>query len=369
MRQADAGCFLLAQTLPTTPSCGGGRSGPWYGEPALRRTVAAVMFCSPRFRQTPRRTSDGAFTLFKDKVIGCGRGQSAERRHSTGFQRLVGGALPWRYQSGPGGSLGSRRLKAPHADRQISCAGDRHKSGLLIDEGLGGGRGGPYTTPAGSVGGAVGRLGHEDDTYMRNGTRSKFTVSIADGVESSNDWTADESKLNVRQVFATLDHLAAFKGNRVFENATLWAGKRFDRDNFDIHWMDSDVVYLAGTGGGIYDVQMNKDWRSNYSLIGRSYGDFSQGGLNADVASYILTSNQFFEEGQWQWMFNGIGAKKNDFGTRTNKAGVTPADFGLHSMLANHQKNFSAEKASSKRHCSMGKVWGQRSRTLVRMVN
>ncbi|BCT33416.1 carbohydrate porin [Pseudomonas protegens] len=224
------------------------------------------------------------------------------------------------------------------------------RSGLLIDEGLGGGRGGPYTTPAGSVGGAVGRLGNEDDTYMRidlskeiyaqNGTRSKFTVSIADGVESSNDWTADESKLNVRQVFTTLDHIAAFKGNPVFENATLWAGKRFDRDNFDIHWMDSDVVYLAGTGGGIYDVQMNKDWRSNYSLIGRSYGDFSQGGLNADVASYILTSNQFFEEGQWQWMFNGIGAKKNDFGTRTNKAGLTPADSGLHSMLANHQKNF-----------------------------
>lgn len=43
MRQADAGCFLLAQTFPTTASCGGGRSGPWHGEPALRRTVTAVM--------------------------------------------------------------------------------------------------------------------------------------------------------------------------------------------------------------------------------------------------------------------------------------------------------------------------------------
>ncbi|RML62234.1 Sucrose porin, partial [Pseudomonas syringae pv. maculicola] len=138
------------------------------------------------------------------------------------------------------------------------------RSGLLINDGLGGGRGGPYTTPAGSVGGAVGRLGNEDDTYMRfdlskeiyaqNGTRSKFTVSIADGVESYNDWTATESNLNVRQVFTELDHIAAFKGNPVFENATLWAGKRFDRDNFDIHWLDSDVVFLAGTGGGIYDV-------------------------------------------------------------------------------------------------------------------
>ena len=224
------------------------------------------------------------------------------------------------------------------------------RSGLLINDGLGGGRGGPYSTPAGSVGGAVGRLGNEDDTYMRidlskeiyaqNGTRSKFTVSIADGVESSNDWTADESSLNVRQVFSELDHVAAFKGNSVFENATLWAGKRFDRDNYDIHWLDSDVVFLAGTGGGIYDVQMSKSWRSNYSLIGRDYGDFSEGGLNADVESYILTSNQFFDNGQWQWMFNAIGAKKNDFSTRTNEAGLTPADSGLHSMLANHQKKF-----------------------------
>ena len=36
------------------------------------------------------------------------------------------------------------------------------RSGLLINDGLGGGRGGPYSTPAGSVGGAVGRLGNED---------------------------------------------------------------------------------------------------------------------------------------------------------------------------------------------------------------
>ncbi len=249
----------------------------------------------------------------------------------------------------------------------------------MINDGLGGGRGGPYTTPAGSVGGAVGRLGNEDDTYMRfdlskeiyaqNGTRSKFTVSIADGVESYNDWTATESKLNVRQVFTELDHIAAFKGNSVFENSTLWAGKRFDRDNFDIHWLDSDVVFLAGTGGGIYDVQMTKDWRSNYSLIGRNYGDFSEGGVDADVESYILTSNQFFDNGQWQWMFNAIGAKKNDVGTRTNQAGFAPADSGLHTMLANHQKDFSAAKVSSRPRCSMGRAWVHRSRTLVRMAN
>ena len=222
------------------------------------------------------------------------------------------------------------------------------RSGLLVGEGLGGGRGGPYVTPAGSVGGAVGRLGNEDDTYMRidlskeayaqNGTRSKFMVSIADGVETSNDWTADESSLNVRQAYAELSELAAFKGNSVLENATLWAGKRYDRDTFDIHWLDSDVVYLAGTGGGIYDVQLGDNWRSNFSLMGRDYGDFSASGGDADVESYILTANQFFAEDRWQWMVNAIGAKKND--SRSNAAGLTPADSGVQSMLAHHQKDF-----------------------------
>ena len=222
------------------------------------------------------------------------------------------------------------------------------RSGLLVGEGLGGGRGGPYVTPAGSVGGAVGRLGNEDDTYMRidlskeayaeNGTRSKFTVSIADGVETSNDWTAEESSLNVRQAYAELGEIAAFKGNPMLENATLWAGKRYDRDTFDIHWLDSDVVYLAGTGGGIYDVQLGDSWRSNFSLMGRDYGDFSASGGDADVESYILTANQFFAEDRWQWMVNAIGAKKND--SRSNAAGLTPADSGVQSMLAHHQKDF-----------------------------
>ena len=222
------------------------------------------------------------------------------------------------------------------------------RSGLLINEELSGGRGGPYVTPAGSVGGAVGRLGNEDDTYMRidlskeayaqNGTRSKFTVSIADGVESSNDWTAEESSLNVRQAFAALDHIAAFKGNPMLENATLWAGKRYDRDTFDIHWLDSDVVYLAGTGGGIYDVQLGDNWRSNFSLMGRDYGDFSASGGDADVESYILTANQFFAEDRWQWMVNAIGSNKNE--SRSNAAGLTPAESGVHSMLAYHQKDF-----------------------------
>jgi maltoporin len=38
--------------------------------------------------------------------------------------------------------------------------------------------------------------------------------------------------------------------------AQIEAGKRFDRDNFDIHFTDSDIMFLGGTGGGINDV----DW-------------------------------------------------------------------------------------------------------------
>lgn len=66
---------------------------------------------------------------------------------------------------------------------------------------------------------------------------------------------------------------------------------------------------------------MNKSWRSNYSLVGRNYGDFSEGGINADVESYILTSNQFFDNGQWQWMFNAIGSRKTTLAPAVMKRG------------------------------------------------
>lgn len=295
------------------------------------------------------------------------RASAAERRASAAEQQAQATALELqRLKSGAALPASSPALDARLAQVEAALEQQQEKSetssnlsdgfsfhgyarsGLLVGEGLGGGRGGPYVTPAGSVGGAVGRLGNEDDTYMRidlskeaqaqNGTRSKFTVSIADGVETSNDWTAEESSLNVRQAYAELSELAAFKGNPVLENATLWAGKRYDRDTFDIHWLDSDVVYLAGTGGGIYDVQLGDNWRSNFSLMGRDYGDFSASGGDADVESYILTANQFFAEDRWQWMVNAIGAKKND--SRTNAAGLTPADSGVQTMLAHHQKDF-----------------------------
>ena len=152
------------------------------------------------------------------------------------------------------------------------------RSGLLINDQASGSQGGPYLTPAGSVGGAVGRLGNEDDTYMElnlehkgrldNGTTTRYKIMLADSQESSNDWTASTSSLNVRQVFAELGNLPSFADNATFKDATLWAGKRFDRDNFDIHFLDSDIVFLAGTGAGIYDVKWSDNAHSNsYNFV------------------------------------------------------------------------------------------------------
>ncbi|TLF51732.1 carbohydrate porin [Halomonas urmiana] len=196
------------------------------------------------------------------------------------------------------------------------------RSGLLIDEDGKSAEGGPYLTPAGSQGGAVGRLGNEPDTYaeaifnyrMRfdNGAKARYTTMIADGTTTSNDWTADESNLNVRQVYAEFSDLPSFTG--AFENTAIWAGKRFDRDNFDIHWLDSDIVFLAGTGAGIYDMQLADSWKSNLSLYGRSFANYpvdrEDPGLTGDTDNLILTSNNYF--GNWQWMLSGMSAADND---------------------------------------------------------
>lgn len=220
------------------------------------------------------------------------------------------------------------------------------RSGILVNEEGSGGQGGPYMTPAGSTGGAVGRLGNEDDNYVEtvlnqrqtfdNGTNALYRVMIADGVETSNDWTAPESNLNVRQIFAELSNLSSFSGNSALEGASIWAGKRFDRDNFDIHWLDSDVVFLAGTGAGIYDVKFSDNIHSNFSVYGRDYGDFSADGGPSDVESYIFTANNFF--GNFQWMINGLTAAGND--DKANAAGETRADSGFQTLVAYRGDSF-----------------------------
>ncbi|GHC18062.1 carbohydrate porin [Aidingimonas halophila] len=224
------------------------------------------------------------------------------------------------------------------------------RSGLLLNDEGKSAEGGPYVTPAGNLGGAVGRLGNETDTYAEailnyrqqydNGAKAKYTTMIADGVTTSNDWTADESDLNVRQVYAEFSDLPSFTG--AFKDASIWAGKRFDRDNFDIHWLDSDVVFLAGTGGGIYDMKFTDNWTSNLSLYGRSFSDFdvvnreNPGDDTASTDNLIITSNNYF--GNWQVMLNAMSANDND--ERDIEENQTAADNGAHAMLAYHGDSF-----------------------------
>ncbi|TCT91667.1 sucrose porin [Gibbsiella quercinecans] len=209
---------------------------------------------------------------------------------------------------------------------------------------------GPGMTPAGSTGGHVGRLGNEDDTYVEmklehkqkldNGATTRFKVMMADGQRSYNDWTASTSDLNVREAFVELGSLPSFTG--ALKDSTIWAGKRFDRDNFDIHWIDSDVIFLAGTGGGIYDVKWADNFKSNFSLYGRSLGDIE--GLDDSIQNYILTANNYV--GPFQFMLSGLRAKDNDARANTghnsaytvtnNNAG----DTGYHAMLAWHGDSF-----------------------------
>ncbi|PMR70026.1 carbohydrate porin [Halomonas heilongjiangensis] len=223
------------------------------------------------------------------------------------------------------------------------------RSGLLLGEDRKSIDGGPYVTPAGGLGGAVGRLGNEGDTYAEailnyrqtydNGAKAHYRTMIADGVSTSNDWTADESNLNVRQVYAEFSDLPSFTG--AFENASIWAGKRFDRDNFDIHWLDSDFVFLAGTGAGIYDVQLGDNWRSNFSLYGRTFSEFDIIGEGEDTGngntdSLTLTANNYI--GNWQWMVSGLSAADND--ERVLEGSDAAADSGFHTMIAYHGDSF-----------------------------
>ena len=86
------------------------------------------------------------------------------------------------------------------------------RSGLLMNDAASSSKSGPYVTPAGETGGAIGRLGNEADTYVElnlehkqtldNGATTRFKAMLADGQKTYNDWSADSSDLNIRQAFA-----------------------------------------------------------------------------------------------------------------------------------------------------------------------
>ncbi|MCM5703021.1 carbohydrate porin [Larsenimonas salina] len=281
---------------------------------------------------------------------------TSQQTASSETRSLGDSSAPSAPSVGPAGDAPSMEQRVAklegNADKKLGLTLNGYaRAGLLFDDELTGTEGGPYITPAGSVGGAVGRLGNEDDNYAEivlehraeyeNGSTSLYKIMLADGVESSNDWTGGDSSLNVRQIFAEFGSLPDFGGP--LENASIWAGKRFDRDNFDIHWLDSDVVFLAGTGAGIYDIKVADDWTSNVSIYGRDYGYIGDEGFGDEVESYIFTLNNRI--GNWQWMLNGLSAKNND--DRELDPGMLPpdpradlAEHGAHTMVAYHGESF-----------------------------
>ncbi len=217
------------------------------------------------------------------------------------------------------------------------------RSGLLINDNLNGATGtGPYMTAAGALGAPVGRLGLEDDTYVEanlihkrtldDGSSALFRIMLADSVETSNDWTADDSTLNVRQAYSELSNLSSFSG--AFKNATVWAGKRFDRDNFDIHFFDSDIVFLAGTGAGIYDVQFTDSWKANFSIYGRDFGVIDSS--STDVENYIATMNNHI--GNFQFMISGMTSADNE--DLSSDSSTKLAENGVHALFAYHGDTF-----------------------------
>ena len=221
------------------------------------------------------------------------------------------------------------------------------RAGVLVGGNGRGGAAGPYLTPAGSVGGAIGRLGNEEDKYvefklskktvLEDGSYWRIFSMLADGQETNNDWV-DSSKLNVRQLYAELGNLPSMTG--AFQNSVFWVGKRFDRDNFDMHWLDSDFIFLAGTGAGVYDVKWSDGFKSNFSVYGRDYGDGSTAGTK-DIENYTFTANNYF--GPWQWMISGLTAVKQDeHGVNKDADGNTTdlARSGFHTMLAYHGTTF-----------------------------
>ncbi len=219
------------------------------------------------------------------------------------------------------------------------------RSGLLTNDSLNGATGtGPYMTAAGDLGAPVGRLGLEDDHYVEanlihnrvaeDGSKSYYKIMLADSVETNNEWTATDSQLNVRQLYTELSDLSWFSG--AFEHASIWAGKRFDRDNFDIHFFDSDIVFLSGSGAGLYDVQLSESWKANFSLYGRDFGEIDSS--STDVENYIATINNRF--GHWQLMLSGMKAKDNSAQDTSVESPTHRAEDGWHTMLAYHADSF-----------------------------
>lgn len=231
------------------------------------------------------------------------------------------------------------------------------RSGLLINNHGKGGRGGPGVSPASSLNGDahVGRLGNEKDNYVElsfgkklsfnDGSWAHFKTMLADGANNPDPWVQDNDShhINIRQLYVEMGDLLSFGGP--VKHATLWAGKRFDRDNFDIHFTDSDIMFLGGTGGGINDVQWSNNFKTDFNVYGRNFGDLGSDKYNdSDIQNVMFTANNFYRN--WQLMLTGMTAQGNDdLKDNTSSTGSyafrsdNTAKNGYYAMLAYHDKN------------------------------
>lgn len=98
------------------------------------------------------------------------------------------------------------------------------------------------------------------------------------------------------------------------------------------------MVFLAGTGGGVYDVKWNDSLRSNFSIYGRNFGSVEQ--TDNNVQNYILSMNHF--AGPFQLMVSGLRAKDNDDRKDANGDLIKTdaANHGVHALVGLHNESF-----------------------------
>ena len=240
-------------------------------------------------------------------------------------------------------------------DRSEITFGGYVRTGILTSKGTTS-TVGPSLTPAGSTGGSVGRLGNESDNYVTadinyrrqydNNSQLRYYMKIAEWDKTYNTDSSFNGQMNVRQAFVEMSDMPSFSG--AFKNATLWAGKREDRDNFDIHWLDSDMMNLIGTGAGIYDVNFWGDIKTNLAVYGRNFNDIDTmenveynnmtGADNTYIQNYTFSLNNRLDN--WQWMVNGLYSQDNDKRINDGLATDKAASRGFNTMLAYHGDSF-----------------------------
>nr|VUD34563.1 maltoporin [Raoultella sp. NCTC 9187] len=177
-----------------------------------------------------------------------------------------------------------------------------------------------------------------------DGSWAHFKTMLADGATNPDPWVQDNDShhLNVRQLYVEMGGFADFSGP--FEKSSIWAGKRFDRDNFDIHFTDSDIMFLGGTGGGINDVSWGSHLRGDYSVYARNFGDLGSDNYeDNDIQNLMFTANHFWNN--WQLMTTAMTAQGNDsLKDNTSTTGSyalrsdNTAKNGYYAMLAYHDK-------------------------------